>query len=295
MADINALVQRVLELCSYDFTIRNISLDMTMDPRMPRVWVDPDQVQQVFFNLIKNAEQAMVDSHGGGRLTVVTRGLPQGVRVSIADDGPGIPLDVQRRIFDPFFTTKEAGKGTGLGLTICYSIIDEHGGRIWTENLPAGGAVFFIDLPLGVAETSQAESDRSGPVADAGLLPAISGRRVLVVDDEESIRLLLHDVLRLDRHDVQLARSGLEATQYALNERYDIIITDMKMPGLDGASFYRQLRDRDPEQARRVIFITGDTVSPDTRAFLQHVSNPVLSKPFKIGPLRDAIESVLAL
>jgi signal transduction histidine kinase len=293
MADVNALLQRVLELRSYDFTIRNISLDMTMDARMTRVWVDPDQVQQVFFNLIKNAEQAMLDSHGGGRLTVVTRGLPEGVRISIADDGPGIPLDVQRRIFDPFFTTKEAGQGTGLGLTICYSIIDEHGGRIWTENLPAGGAVFHIDLPLSSGEEREPEGSRGGAAAEIRLPPAISGRRILVVDDEESIRLLLHDILRLDRHDVKVARSGLEAADITRHERFDVIITDMKMPGLDGASFYRQVRERDPEQASRIIFITGDTVSPDTRAFLQRVSNPVLSKPFKIGPLRDAIEKIL--
>jgi len=293
MADVNALLQRVLELRSYDFTIRNISLDMTMDARMPRVWVDPDQVQQVFFNLIKNAEQAMIDSHGGGRLTVVTRGLPEGVRISIADDGPGIPLDVQRRIFDPFFTTKEAGQGTGLGLTICYSIIDEHGGRIWTENLPAGGAVFHIDLPLSHGDERLPEPSRGGAANEVSLPRAVSGRNILVVDDEESIRLLLHDILRLDRHEVKVARSGLEAAELTKTEAFDVIITDMKMPGLDGASFYRQVRERDPLQASRIIFITGDTVSPDTRAFLQRVANPVLSKPFKIGPLRDAIEKVL--
>jgi signal transduction histidine kinase len=106
MADVNALLQRVLELRSYDFTIRNINLDMTLDTRMARVWVDPDQVQQVFFNVIKNAEQSMIDANQGGRLTVVTRGTPESVRISISDEGPGIPPEIQRRIFDPFFTTK---------------------------------------------------------------------------------------------------------------------------------------------------------------------------------------------
>lgn len=293
MADLNALIQRVLELRSYDFTIRNINLDMTLDTRMARVWVDPDQVQQVLFNLIKNAEQAMIDAHGGGKLTVITRGSPEGVRLSIGDDGPGITPEIQRRIFDPFFTTKDAGEGTGLGLTICYSIIDEHGGRIWTENQPGGGAVFHVELPVGVPD----ESER-GPGMNRGSVavadpPAVSGRRILVVDDEESIRLLLHDILRLDRHEVSIASSGLEAAALTAGEQFDVIITDMKMPGMDGASFYREVRQRDPAQARRIIFITGDTVSPDTRAFLQRVSNPVLSKPFKIGPLRDAIESVL--
>jgi two-component system NtrC family sensor kinase len=292
MADVNALMQRVLELRSYDFTIRNIALDVTLDTRMPRPWVDPDQIQQVFFNVIKNAEQAMIDAHGSGKLTVVTAGDESSVRISIADDGPGIPPEVQRRIFDPFFTTKDAGEGTGLGLTICYGIIEEHGGRIWAENQPQGGTAFHIELPVGAGE----ERDSNGTSGDgAGLVTptSVGGRRVLVVDDEVSIRLLLHDILRLDQHSVALASSGIEAADLVERESFDIIITDMKMPGMDGATFYRQVRQRDPAQARRIIFITGDTVSSDTRAFLQRVSNPVLSKPFKIGPLRDAIESVL--
>jgi two-component system NtrC family sensor kinase len=299
MADVNSLLQRVLELRSYDFAVRNIQLDMTLDTRMSKVWVDPDQIQQVLFNVIKNAEQAMIDSHGGGKLTVITRGTPEGIRVTIGDDGPGIAPDVARRIFDPFFTTKDAGEGTGLGLTICYSIIDEHGGRIWTENRPAsedrplgGGALFHIDLPVGAGEEKEAPAS-NGNGAVAVTAPELMARRVLVVDDEVSIRLLLHDILRLDQHSVALASSGLEAADLVSREKFDIIITDMKMPGMDGATFYRQVRQRDPAQARRIIFITGDTVSPDTRAFLQRVSNPVLSKPFKIGPLRDAIETVL--
>ena len=298
MADVNALLQRVLELRSYDFTARGISLDMTLDTRMPAVWADPDQIQQVLFNIIKNAEQAMLDANGGGKLTVVTRSTESGISVSIYDDGPAIPPDIARRIFDPFFTTKDPGEGTGLGLTICYSIIDEHGGRIWTENLPptlerpdGGGAVFHIELPIGMEEAGAGIDHAPGN----GLAPGkATGRRVLVVDDEWSIRALLHDILRLDHHEVALASSGIEAADLAERERFDIILTDIKMPGMDGAAFYRHVQQQNPEQARRIIFITGDTVSPDTRAFLQSIPNPVLTKPFKIGPLRDAIEAVLS-
>jgi signal transduction histidine kinase len=290
MADVNALLQRVLELRSYDFTIRSIELDMTLD-RLPLVSVDADQIQQVFFNVIKNAEQAMIDAHGRGKLTVVTRPTVDGVEISIQDDGPGVPAEIQRRIFDPFFTTKEAGQGTGLGLTICYGIIEEHGGRIWAENVPGGGAIFRIELPIGTPEEPEPAAPGNG--SGTATTDRIGGQRVLVVDDEESIRALLHDILVLDRHDVSLASSGLEAQELVEQASFDIIITDMKMPGMDGASFYRSVRAKDPALARRMIFITGDTVSPDTRAFLQRVSNPVLSKPFKIGPLRDAIESIL--
>ncbi len=288
MADINGLLQRVLELRSYDFTARGISLDMTLDTRMSPVWADPDQIQQVLFNVIKNAEQAMLDANGGGKLTVVTQGNETGVRVSIYDDGPGIPPEIARRIFDPFFTTKEAGEGTGLGLTICYSIIDEHGGRIWTENRRptwdrpnGGGTAFHIDLPLGTEDLASRPS--AGPASGTQTAVA-TGRRVLVVDDEWSIRALLHDILRLDQHEVALASSGVEAADLVDREHFDIILTDMKMPGMDGAAFFRHVQEQDPEQARRIVFITGDTVSPDTRAFLQSVSNPVLSKPFRDRP-----------
>ncbi|HXH22127.1 MAG TPA: ATP-binding protein [Dehalococcoidia bacterium] len=307
LADVNSLLAQVLELRSYDFAIRNIALDMEMDPRMPRCWVDADQVQQVFFNIVKNAEQAMLEANGGGRLTVRTEGItgtagaPTGVRISIADDGPGIPPEVQRRIFDPFFTTKEAGQGTGLGLTISYSIIDEHGGRIWAEPSPTGGARFVVELPIGSPEQrggaagAPEPAGTTGAAGPAAAMPSRPAYRVLVVDDEESIRLLLRDILEMDGHTVEVGSSGIEAWQLVdASAPFDVIITDMKMPGMDGATFYRELRQKDPALASRIIFITGDTVSPDTRSFLQTVSNPVLSKPFKIGPLREAMDRVTA-
>ena len=140
----------------------------------------------------------MIDAHGGGKLTVLTQGSATGARISIADDGPGIPPDIQRRIFDPFFTTKDAGEGTGLGLTICYGIIDEHGGRIWTANRPESGSVFHIELPVGIEEERETAED-SGNAPEAAR-SAVGGRRILVVDDEISIRQLLSEILTLDRH-----------------------------------------------------------------------------------------------
>jgi two-component system NtrC family sensor kinase len=317
MADVNALLAQVLELRSYDFAIRNISLDMALDPWMPHCWVDADQIQQVFFNIVKNAEQAMIEAHGGGKLIVRTRAIPHtgseatngaaaapwGVRITIEDTGPGVSLEAQRRIFDPFFTTKEAGQGTGLGLTISYGIVDEHGGRIWAENGHSGGAMFVIELPVAGPEQANGHVAPDAGADPAGLAPPPfvqpapadkPGYRVLVVDDEESIRLLLRDILTMDGHRVEVASSGIEAWARTEDGGFDVIVTDMKMPGMDGATFYRELRQRDPALAERIIFITGDTVSPDTRAFLQEVHNPVLSKPFKIGPLREAMQGVVS-
>jgi signal transduction histidine kinase len=347
LTDINVLVARVLELRSYDFGMRNISLDMELERHMPPVLLDPDQIQQVLFNLVKNAEQAMTDANGGGVLTVRSFPGPDGrdVRVSIGDDGPGIPPEVQRRIFDPFFTTKEAGEGTGLGLTISYSIVDEHNGRIRVENRPEGGSVFTIELPAEQPAVGDRKSEIGEDKADNGAPPTVdlealeeasssvrpealegqavaptagslrakmpapgpegrngvggaeaprSPRRILVVDDEESIRLLLNDVLTLDGYEAELAATGIEAMEKLLAGSYDVIISDIKMPGMDGATLYRELAARSPAMAARLIFITGDTVSPDTRAFLGTTTAPVLTKPFRMVVLREAIEGVLS-
>ena len=319
LVDINVLVERVLELRSYDFGMRNISLDMELDRHMPAVMLDPDQIQQVLFNLVKNAEQAMTEANGGGRLTVRSLPGPDGrnVRVAIGDDGPGIPAEVQRRIFDPFFTTKEAGEGTGLGLTISYSIIDEHNGRILVENGAEGGAVFTIELPVGAqveatrlsedrsptgeqpsgtrVRTDEAKSEANGLVhIGVEAVGAPRARRILVVDDEESIRLLLNDVLKLDGFEPEVACTGIEAMEKISAGSYDVIISDIKMPGMDGATLYRELASSRPDLAARLIFITGDTVSPDTRAFLGTSPAPVLTKPFRVALLREAIQDILA-
>ncbi len=252
---------------------------------MQNCWVDQDQIQQVLFNVIKNAEQAMIDSNGGGKLTVVTQGSPTGARVSIGDDGPGIPADIQRRIFDPFFTTKEAGEGTGLGLTICYGIIDEHNGRIWAESEVGAGTTFIIELPVVQG------APKAAPEVEPE--PAITGHSILVVDDEESIQRLLGSVLEMDDHAVDTAKNGREALEHIAEYDYDLLITDIKMPDMGGQELYERLLEENPTLAAHTIFITGDTVSPETREFLQDVTNPVLNKPFKLREVRDTIGKIL--
>ena len=128
--------------------VTNIEVVMELAPDLPKTMADVHQVQQVFVNLITNAEQAIAGAHGSGTLTLQTERTDGAIRVSVADDGPGIPPEDLKRIFDPFFTTKEVGKGTGLGLSICYGIVREHGGRIWARNNPGGGATFTVELPI---------------------------------------------------------------------------------------------------------------------------------------------------
>ena len=225
----------------------------------------------------------MAEAHDGGLLIVSTSVEEDSVRISIVDDGPGIPPEHQKRIFDPFFTTKDIGRGTGLGLSICYGIVQRHGGELWAESTPQGGATFHIALPIIKPEAGEdMESERAYDFS-------LEQKSILVVDDEPAIRELLARMLASDNHRVVLAASGEEGWSRLQAEYYDRIILDLKMPGMNGRQLYRLINDSDRQMASRVIFITGDTMSSDTHEFISLTGNPSLSKPFQRSDLRQLI------
>jgi signal transduction histidine kinase len=145
---INSIIEDVLELRAYEHKLKNIDVEKHLAPNLPKIMVDYFQMQQVFMNIIINAEYFMTEAHGRGTLTITTKKQNDTVKISIADDGPGIPQENLNRIFDPFFTTKEPGKGTGLGLSICRSIVTEHGGQIYVSSQLGKGTTIFVDLPI---------------------------------------------------------------------------------------------------------------------------------------------------
>jgi signal transduction histidine kinase len=147
-SQVNSIIDDVLRLRAYEHKVNNIQVVLKRDPNLPEILTDYFQMQQVFLNIIINAEYFMVGSHGGGTLTIETARVDGVIRTSIADDGPGIPPANVGRVFDPFFTTKDVGKGTGLGLSICHGIITEHGGHIYARSEPGKGATFVVELPV---------------------------------------------------------------------------------------------------------------------------------------------------
>jgi len=289
-ANINELLERVLELRQYDLRVHNINIDLHLDDAMPETMADANQIQQVFLNIIINAEQAMRPDDGReGTLRIETRARGDAIVASFRDSGAGMSAETVRRIFDPFFTTKEAGEGTGLGLTISYGIIEDHGGRIWAESQVGRGTTFFVELPVVAGAAPAAPRAEREPSRAA----AVERRRILVVDDEESIQQLLTGVLEMDGHDVQLAGNGREALERVEREPFDLVITDIKMPVMGGTDLYARLRDAGSALAQRMIFITGDTVAPETRSFLQSVDNAVLAKPFRLRDVRAKVAEAL--
>jgi signal transduction histidine kinase len=146
---INAVVEDVLSLRAYEQKVNNIRVTTRFDDHLPEIVADPFQMQQVFLNIVLNAEQAMIEAHKEGTLTVTTERVDGNIKVSFSDDGPGISPENMRKLFSPFFTTKAVGKGTGLGLSICYGIVTNHGGRIYAQGELGKGVTFVVELPVG--------------------------------------------------------------------------------------------------------------------------------------------------
>ena len=285
---LNRVVEEAVELLAYALRVDSVETTLELPPDLPDIWADPHQLHQVVVNLVSNAHQAMRTIETSRRITLTTQLDPASGRVQleVADTGPGIPEDVQRRIFEPFFTTKPAGQGTGLGLSLCQGIVERHGGAIRVASRPDHGASFFVQLPIDLRQPEGVEAAR------AGLPSPISERTVLIVDDDRDVAETLSDVLRLDGHHAEIVASGKIALEKLRDGRYDLILSDVKMPELDGPRFYTHLERRHPTFLRRVAFLTGDTLSPETTAFLERTGVPTMAKPFTLEQVRQVLQQV---
>jgi len=212
---------------------------------------------------------------------------PARISLEIADSGPGIPADVQERIFEPFFTTKPLGEGTGLGLSLCRRTLEEHGGIITVQSEVGHGATFRLELPVvgRPAQTSEA------PGAQA--LPPVAGKAILVVDDEVDLAATLAEALQGDGYQVGVADNGATALEMLGRRPYDMILSDTKMPKLDGEHFYAEVERRFPGLRRRIVFVTGDILSREKREFLERTGAPYLTKPFDLREVRQLVHRML--
>ena len=287
--NLTSILERALDIKSYDLTTSNIRVTQELSPHLPPTMVDEHQLVQVILNLLTNAEQAIRVSNRKGQIRVRATSTESLIRISIIDDGPGIPPELLGKVFEPFFTTSGVGEGTGLGLSICYGIVRQHDGTLWAESIPGEGAAFHIELPI----VSPEDREDLEPSECQPQQIAAATKHLLVVDDEPHIRDLLVRSLELEKYTVDLAKEGGEAWRKFQARRYDCILLDLKMPGMNGQELFRRIEESDPELAKRVIFITGDTISPVTRNFLSANHNPVLSKPLDIELLGRQVGELL--
>ena len=274
--DLNAVVETVLELVAYNLRSHGIEVEHSAGSNLPIIWADPDQLHQVIVNLVVNAQHAMQDRPGERRLQVVTRASGRGhVEVEISDTGPGVPDDIRRRIFEPFFTTKAQGIGTGVGLSFSLGLVEAHGGVLrLAPNGPGKGAVFQMILPIGAATADDAL------VVETEAARALGRRCSLVVDDEPAIGRLLAEYLLMEGFDSDVCTSGADAVARLQTRGYDLIVSDLRMPELDGPALYAWIKAERPELARVTAFATGDTLGAEAARFLNEERRPFIEKPF---------------
>ena len=356
MVDINQVVRETLALRAYEQRVTNVSVIDALASGIPQVFADPHQIQQVLLNLVINAEQAMLASNGRGALMVRTwqDAEHDSIVLEVNDDGPGVPEDVRTKIFDPFFTTKEVGKGTGLGLTVAYAIVEEHGGRMWLVSEPGAGASFYVELPvagrklkaLGPGELAgvgaadgavphlaameepgrrnrtgtgggpsapltpasasaiaggggAASGPKPAPRKQIVALPQVAGApsldspAVLLVEDETALASAMAESFGDAGFLVDRAGDGEEAMARLDGGHYDVIISDLKMPRMDGIQLFHAVREHYPQMAQHMMFVTGDVIGTDAERFLADSGCRWLAKPFRLGELLRVANEVM--
>jgi len=299
---VNDVLRSTLALQAYQLRVDNIGVSLELDPDLPVTTADPHQLQQVFLNLITNARYAMVSKGGRGTLTLRTSVQPYRpetdmlnvpaepvIQVEVVDTGVGISEHDLAKIFNPFFTTKPVGQGTGLGLSICFGIVQEHGGQIWAESQLGSGTRVFVTLPIRAPSPTIAEPPVQTPPAEE----PESAYYALVVDDEEPVLRLMERLLGELGHRTRVAGSGQEALELIARESFDVVLADVKMPGMGGFELAAAIRRGDSELGERIIFLTGDTLSHITRDQLEQSGNLFLAKPFSIDQLADILNALL--
>ena len=299
---LNELVDRTADLMRTTLSGSAIRLMLEKGASVPSVEGDFGQLQQVLLNLLQNAQQAITQSGRGGLIGVRTAGTGTGARarLEVWDDGPGVPGAIQARIFDPFFTTKPPGVGTGLGLAIVLGFVRQHGGTVNLLSPPKGGTRFVVELPAALAARQESAplttvlrlAPAAGP-GENGVPREHRAPRVLVVEDEPTVGGLIADVLRDEGMRVDVLRDGESALDRAEQEEYDLVICDLKMPGMDGQKFFQSLAARKNPLQGHVLFVTGDVVAPRTQEFLERHHLPYVAKPFRVEELSRAVRGML--
>lgn len=272
-------IESALGICRFGFKEHDVSLASEISADLPVIEGDADQVAQVVINLLINAQHALMDQDEPRKvlLRCYHDPLSASICLDVADNGPGIPADIRPKIFDPFFTTKQVGSGTGLGLFLVSGTVKTHGGRIELLEVPLsseyGGACFRVCLPIGTAREVEPREHQQEP-------SGIAKQHVLIVDDEPDILDVLTDILTAGGHTVVAVPSGAEALDYLADHQVDMLVSDLRMPGMSGPELFDMLKSDYPDLVGRTAFMTGDNLSQEAGRFLKNCGRPVLNKPF---------------
>jgi two-component system NtrC family sensor kinase len=277
-----------LELLAYGLRAAGIEVEQAIASGLPAIFCDPDQMTQVLANLLINAQQALEGEPQPRRVNLSAVADGDSVVIEIADNGPGVPANLRSRVFEPFFTTKKMGSGTGIGLAVSRGLVEAHGGSL-TLATSDRGARFLLRLPL--QQPSQISLDTDARPAPGPIRPE---RSALIVDDETEVGSILSEMLTALGMRCEVVISGNAAVKQLEERDYDVIISDVRMPGVDGPALYTWMAEHRPHLCARTAFATGDTLGPASDRFLTEVRRPLLEKPFLLSDVRRLIGELLS-
>ena len=283
---LNQVIRSSLELLGYQIKNGDVDIQSDLDSSLPEITGDADQMTQVITNLVLNASQAL-DGWNGPRHIIIRshKGDHNDVVLTIADTGPGVPPEIRPRVFEPFFTTKGSKGGTGVGLALCLNIVAAHDGQLILSETPGGGATFTITFPItDIVAISAAQGDGELP------LPPL---KILLVDDEVEIAQTLADLMEPEGHDIDIAANGAIALEKIRKSSFDVIISDLRMPVMDGPALYEALQRELPSYLNKIIYVTGDTLSTHVQDFLSNHIVPVVEKPYRLKDIHRALSDLL--
>lgn len=281
-----ALIEEILRGLSLEIQARNVQVKREFLPEALFIEADPDQLKTVFSNILVNALHALDASSGDRRLSIRMTVEPGHLNVIFSDSGPGILPENLNKIFDPFFTTKELGQGNGLGLSISYGIIREHGGNIAVQSEPGNGATFIVQLPVP-SEAVPREDETF--ITPAGLEKE-GVQNILLIEDEASIRDFISTLLKKKNYQIEIAEDGETGLSKLQGKDYDLILCDYRIPKLNGIELFEKTKQIKPPLARRFLFITGSGELILGTDYVKENNIRFLFKPFTGRDLIEAIQ-----
>ncbi|MGB7242903.1 MAG: ATP-binding protein [Sulfitobacter sp.] len=287
--NINDIVRVAVDVARHGDLSDDVELECDLAQTLPTCCVDGDQITQVVLTLVLNSEHAIRKEKGKGKISVQTgfdaaTGM---IQIAVQDNGPGIPSALKNRIFEPFFTTKETGQGTGIGLSLSHRIMQSHNGQIILEKSGANGTRFLITIPALNADVAPAHSK---PAVDTKTAQPL---QVLIVDDEVDVADLNAEILTRAGFEVDVVNAATEGLARMKATRYDLVLSDLNMPGMDGRGFFDTIKAEFPELVNRIGFITGDTMGKSSQSFLKEAQRSYLEKPASPKELRAFVAEIL--
>lgn len=284
--NLNNVLKEACSILKYSLG-SSIKLKLDLDQNLPMTLADEHQMEQVFLNILNNARQAMKET--GGILTVRSYKSDQYITFEINDTGPGISEENIAKIFDPFFTDKKTGMGTGLGLSICHGLINEHMGDISVKS-QTGDTTFIVRLPFVDNRNKKRVTEKK---QNRKTKRDVKRRRILIIDDDMLQLELLENTLKAD-YEVLKTDNSKKAIEIVEKEKLDLILCDIKMPGMDGMGFYDWIVENRPYIEKKFLVITGNIMEENIKRFMKMAGNRVITKPYRIGELTDKIEDYLS-